>query len=280
MRALASKKRASTKAWWLGFRTHEAWPQLWPKDNARISGYLRYRDPRWRLWVLLAYHGVFVHHGCGCCLWCLVGRHRSLTAAVALDDAGSGPRVGSRGLNCGLSGVSSLSRRRLRRRLPRLWSEIALAVCPGTWARLPALGDAARARPSPLPPRSEEGRGREVQRAACSVAAARRTVLGIHFFLAKFFFSASPRSRDVVLWSLAVPDLVSLLLKRIGTLCLTIMALRESDGLFGYLGSSPLLWETQRELVPRPYLLALRRGEAARFKEQPALAAALRPSSD
>lgn len=29
--------------------------------------------------------------------------------------------------------------------------------------------------------------------------------------------------------------------------------------------------ETQRELVPRPYLLALRRGEAARFKEQPAL---------
>ena len=39
--------------------------------------------------------------------------------------------------------------------------------------------------------------------------------------------------------------------------------------------------ETQRELLPRPYLLALRRGEAARFKEQPALvAAARRPSSD
>ena len=39
--------------------------------------------------------------------------------------------------------------------------------------------------------------------------------------------------------------------------------------------------ETQRELLPRPCLLALRRGEAARFKEQPALvAAARRPSSD
>merc|ERR1712240_193115 len=100
-----------------------------------------------------------------------------------------GPRVGSRGLNCGLSGVSSLSRRRLRRRLPRLWSEIALAVCPGTWARLPALGDAARARPSPLPPRSEEGRGREVQRAACS-GCRPTTVLGLIFslFFRKLFF--------------------------------------------------------------------------------------------
>ena len=118
-----------------------------------------------------------VHHGCGCFgVW---WDATSALAAVALDLAGSGPGVGSRGLNRGLSGVSSLSRRCLRRRLPRLLlSEIALAVCPGTCARLPAL-------------------------------------------------------------------------------------------------------ETQRELLPRPYLLALRRGEAARFKEQPALLAAARlPSSD
>ena len=119
-----------------------------------------------------SYSRVF-HHGCGC-LWCLVGRHRSLTAAVALDRAGSGPRVGSRGLNCGLSGVSSLSRRRLRRRLPRLLVRDCSGGLSGYLGSSPCSRDAARARPSPLPPRSEEGRGREVQRAACSVAAARR----------------------------------------------------------------------------------------------------------
>ena len=182
LRALASKKRASTKAWWLGFRTHEAWPQLWPKDNARISGYLRYRDPRWRLWVLPSHCKACLcpSHGCGCCLWCLVGRHRSLTAAVALDHHA-------------------------------LW----------LWTQ----GRVARFKLWPL-----------------------RRLLALETPLEKA--TAPPLVRDC------------------------------SGGLSGYLGSSPLLWETQRELVPRPYLLALRRGEAARFKEQPALAAALRPSSD
>ena len=119
------------------------------------------------------------HHGCGC-LWCLVGRHRSLTAAVALDHHA-------------------------------LW----------LWTQ----GRVARFKLWPL-----------------------RRLLALETPLEKA--TAPPLVRDC------------------------------SGGLSGYLGSSPLLWETQRELVPRPYLLALRRGEAARFKEQPALAAALRPSSD
>lgn len=123
---------------------------------------------------------VCVHHGCGCCLWCLVGRHRSLTAAVALDHHA-------------------------------LW----------LWTQ----GRVARFKLWPL-----------------------RRLLALETPLEKA--TAPPLVRDC------------------------------SGGLSGYLGSSPLLWETQRELVPRPYLLALRRGEAARFKEQPALAAALRPSSD
>ena len=40
--SLLSKTSVSlpNQAWWLGLRTHEAWPQLWPKDKARVSGYL------------------------------------------------------------------------------------------------------------------------------------------------------------------------------------------------------------------------------------------------